>query len=103
MKADEDIDNGNGEQYIPSIIPGSKQHVDEDEVLKCDVGNKSNNRKDNVDKVYDKQNSGDPSYGIPPLMWSSILSSTINSQLNPMNIPRQQIWMPAIQNDQKLK
>jgi hypothetical protein len=99
----DDNDDRSGESYIP-MIPVAKQREEENDLIKCDIGNKSINRKDCFDnKVYDKQTSGDTSYGIPPLMWSSILSSTINSQLNPINIPRQQIWMPAIQNDHKLK
>ncbi|XP_054166476.1 homeobox protein ceh-17-like [Oppia nitens] len=54
------------------------------------------------DEFNDKRNSNDNTYGIPSLMWSQLLSSKMIS--NPLNIPRQQLWLPTVQStDRKLK
>jgi len=58
------------------------------------------------DKLSDKCRPTESSYGIPPLMWSSLLnlsSSSLNSQLNSLNIPRQQLWVPNLHDDRKYK
>lgn len=54
-------------------------------------------------KSPEKRLQSDSSYSIPPLMWSSLLSSQFNSQLNSLNIPRQQLWLPGLHDEHKLK
>lgn len=55
-------------------------------------------------KSPEKRIQSDPSFGIPSLMWSSLLSSSLNSQLNSLsNIPRQQLWLPSLHDEHKLK
>ena len=54
-------------------------------------------------KSPEKRLQSDSSYGIPSLMWSSLLSSSLNSQLNTLNIPRQQLWLPPFHDEHKLK
>lgn len=78
--------------------------VDE-EIIVADDRDKSTIKSEIIesDKLSDKCRPTDSSYGIPPLMWSSLLSSTLNSQLNSLNIPRQQLWVPNLHDDRKYK